>query len=158
VLSGHRDLNWIAEQFDEEIEAVEPQEPTSQISRRASSIGLNYERAVARSADDAERANAKNPIASAIRENAYRLDRIAATENSIAFSSGRREFITASVINSVIKRSRVVQVWFALLDACRICQGLNGERVQLGGSWNGQLPGYVHARCRCIDSYEVTEE
>jgi hypothetical protein len=83
VKAGKHDLDWIAGELDEDIEPTEPQEPASLISRRASAIGLSHERAIERGVNDAERAKSKSPLATAIKDNAYRLDRIAATELSL---------------------------------------------------------------------------
>jgi hypothetical protein len=153
--SGRIDIAWLGEKLDKDIPAVDVGEPAWLISRRAAAVGLSYERAFIKAKAEAQRDKARNPIARAMNDTLFRLDRIATTENAIQFTTARRTIVATAVAAALIPLSKVVQVWDAMLDACLRCRGLHGQKTNLGGSWDGQLPGSVHANCRCIDTFEV---
>lgn len=146
--SGRKDIDWIGEKLDADMPDVEIAEPVSLISRRASAVGLSYDRAFKKS-------KVGSSTQQAIIDNEYRLDRIATTENAVEFTTARRTIVATAVEAALIPLSKLVQIWDAQLDACEICKGLNGRKTNLGGTYDGQLPGSVHAHCRCIDTFEV---
>lgn len=74
-----------------------------------------------------------------------RIDTIAATETSAAFSQGRAEALRDVAPDTWLQ-------WSAVLDrqTCTLCASLHGEVAQAGFGFRGYEPGMVHARCRCI--------
>jgi hypothetical protein len=80
-----------------------------------------------------------------------RLDSIAISEASQSFNQERR----AIVREQIATRSGVTEIWDAQLDACQVCDWLNGKRTVMGSFPGGQSPGGVHPRCRCTCHFEV---
>jgi len=110
----------------------------------ASDIARGYADAVTTTGPD---------IGTAIAANAWRLERIAATETSQAFNRSRlsneerywRDHRGADWLPLFVK------VWDATLDkrVCATCKENNGSIRPIGFDWGGLLPGVVHANCRC---------
>ncbi len=75
------------------------------------------------------------------------LDRIAVSESSEAFSSGRDAAIEAEPATVV----EILKVWDATLDrrTCPVCSDADGTIVGLSESFPAGEPGAVHALCRC---------
>lgn len=82
--------------------------------------------------------------ATATKALAHRVERIAATESSGAFSAGR---------TAVLRRSggRYARVWDATLDrrTCETCYAAHGEVAPPGQAFSAGEPGEVHPFCRC---------
>lgn len=70
-------------------------------------------------------------------------ERIAVTESSEAFSSGRSAFARGFHHPSLIK------VWKSELDACSICYSADGHMVGIHENFPLGEPGSVHPFCRC---------
>lgn len=83
-----------------------------------------------------------------------RLDTIAASEAAATFSAARAEAM-ADFVRRLEEQSLASAVrvqWVAVLDraTCALCASLDGRTAKPGESFDGYLPGAVHARCRCI--------
>ena len=70
-------------------------------------------------------------------------ERIAVTESSEAFSSGRSAFARGFHHPSLIK------VWNAERDACPVCYSADGYMVGIHENFPLGEPGSVHPFCRC---------
>ena len=108
-------------------------------------------------ADKREVADQFGPRAAAkqvAEDEAYRLRRLAATENSVAFNEARQSEVEASVKRAGVDPKTVTRIWHAELDACEKCNVLNGDEAALNGSFpSGEEPGAVHANCRCTTEF-----
>lgn len=73
------------------------------------------------------------------------LERIAVTESSEAFSSGR------SVALATHPSTELMRVWDATLDkrTCDVCEGADGTMVGASQAFSVGEPGAVHSNCRC---------
>lgn len=114
--------------------------------RRAESVARSYGSALR----VAEEAGAS--AGDAVKVTAYRLDRIAATENAHAFNAAKTEDVEwrATAAGVLLMRT-----WDATLDrqTCEVCEGLDGTSVRVGESFAGGIePGDVHPFCRCVET------
>lgn len=77
----------------------------------------------------------------------YNDERRAAMGSLIRFDRTYRDGDLADRIESTVGRR-----WSALVDACEKCEPMDGVIVGMSDSFPGdEEPGYVHARCRCIE-------
>jgi murein DD-endopeptidase MepM/ murein hydrolase activator NlpD len=74
------------------------------------------------------------------------LERIAVTESSEAFSSGR-----TAVALEARSETQLMRVWDSTLDkrTCEVCEGADGTIVGVAEDFPEGEPGGVHAHCRC---------
>jgi hypothetical protein len=117
----------------------------------ATAAAWRYEAAIRQSAAETEGA-----IAEAVKANRWRLDRIAVSENSRRFNSGRAESVAESIDRAEVERKtglRLVAIWDAMLDACEVCGALDGKDES---HWMGDRPGAVHANCRCTYHFTLS--
>lgn len=75
---------------------------------------------------------------------------IARTETLKAANLGRIASFEQAANNGLYNRDRAQLEWIATLDerTCPLCAALNGERVPVGATFDGQLPPR-HPQCRC---------
>lgn len=126
-----------------------------EVRRRANTAGRNYAEAwIARFEEKKEEAfwgiNATATETTAAE--AYRVDRIAATEAAMEVNEARRETVIGSLEDAGVDLRMFVRVWCAKLDlkACSFCAGSHGMVAPLNGEYpNGEEPGEVHPYCRC---------
>jgi len=116
--------------------------------RRAQAVARSYGEALAKTEATEKAAS----IAEAAKQQAYRLERIAATENAQAFNAAK-----TLEVERRAERAGVVlmKTWDATLDkrTCDVCSGLDGTSVRVGESYpGGQEPGSAHAMCRCTET------
>lgn len=71
------------------------------------------------------------------------LERIAVSESSEAFSSGRTRFARS------FHSPDLIRVWDSERDACPICFAANGTMVGIHENFPLGEPGDVHPWCRC---------
>lgn len=132
-------------------------EAAALVRERAAVAAAGYTAAVGTESKALADAGISNPVRAAAKANAYRLDRIAATENATAFNDARSETIRASAKAAGIK---LYEVWDATLDkrTCPECSSRDGtvadERGEFAG---GARPGWVHVGCRCSSHMTTTK-
>lgn len=87
---------------------------------------------------------------------APRVARTATTEVAVAFNDEHEDGTDeiAEKHSDAEWLPAVLKLWNALLDrACPVCAGHDGEITVIGvGFSGGDVPGSVHARCRCSES------
>jgi hypothetical protein len=83
-----------------------------------------------------------------------KLDLIAATEVSSAFSEERERIEVRFVRENPTLLPVLLKVWNARLDgACPVCRGMHRTSRPWGVSFGEKEPGRAHPRCRCYSSY-----
>lgn len=82
----------------------------------------------------------------------YRAETIAMDMLTKAFAAGQRALWAQAAADGLIDRSKAVQQWIVLEDACIVCAPLDGVTVPLGAVFPGGFegPGDPHPRCRCM--------
>jgi F like protein len=87
------------------------------------------------------------------RESLHRLELIAVTESSSAYSIGKSESARAYEGDQLLYK-----VWDSTMDSnvCSTCAGLDGETVLVTEYFSYGEPGTVHANCRC--TYSILTE
>jgi hypothetical protein len=161
VAAGEITITWLASQLGADIPVYQIDEPALFITRRAAAVGLSFDVAFNKAFQEIQAAGSSaNPTNSTLSKLGFRLDRIAATESAIQFTTARRGVVEASVdrattFSSRAEKGHLIQVWNAALDACERCRAMDGKKTELGGTYDGQLPGFIHANCRCVDSFEI---
>jgi len=116
--------------------------------RRAQAVARSYGEALAK----AEATEKAASIAEAARQQAYRLERIAATETAQAFNTAKTHEVERRAERAGIV---LMKTWDASLDkrTCSVCSGLDGTSARVGESYpGGQEPGSVHSYCRCTET------
>ena len=154
VRAARRDLRWIS-RFSGL--AVEPVEATQALGllEHADAVAGRYVTAIRQAEIDAQVERSKDIIRTAIEDEKWRLDRIAVTENSVAFNDARIETVDLSVQQADLEAKtglKLVAYWDALLDACENCNSLDGKDEP---HWGGERPGAVHVNCRCSYHFEL---
>jgi hypothetical protein len=91
---------------------------------------------------------------------AAKLETIAATETSSAFSDERTrvEKFLAEENKETSWWPFLVKVWDATLDkrTCPVCRKMHHEKRGWGTDWpSGKEPGKVHPNCRCLVNYHA---
>jgi hypothetical protein len=101
----------------------------------------------------AEATEGKSAIArwgSALNAQLWRAETVAATET---FSAATAEREAAAAAGAATYSLEFLRVWDAQLDACKVCQGLDGTIVGIHEDFPGGLrPGSAHPRCRCFET------
>lgn len=97
-----------------------------------------------------EQRAAKLADAYARRLQTQRAKTIARTETLKAANLGRIASFEQAANNGLFDRDRAQLEWIATMDSrtCSVCAGLNGDRVPVGSTFDGQLPPR-HPQCRC---------
>ncbi len=148
ITAAGLDLTWIGKKLGIETDPPELEAPTDDIRERAEKSATNFTEAF-------RKALASMSPREALANAGWRLDRIAATDNSTWFNEARHTTVVTAVL-AVGKPGGLVEIWDAQLDACKLCWEYDGEKHPIGASYSGGArPGEVHCSCRCTDHYAL---
>lgn len=81
-----------------------------------------------------------------------RADTYAASESAMGIGWGYTT-TAAEIVKGTGADSRLLVLeWVAVLDrrTCEVCAAFDGHTTEVGGDFGGEMPGFVHARCRCF--------
>ena len=81
-----------------------------------------------------------------------RADTIAISETAMGITHGYVTEARTIVDAFAARPAWLVLEWIAVLDrrTCSVCYGYDGKTCAVGDDFDGFLPGFVHARCRCF--------
>lgn len=81
-----------------------------------------------------------------------RADTIAASEASMGINRGYVDAANDIVRSTRANANLLVLEWVAVLDrrTCETCSSFDGHTTGVGEDFDGLMPGFVHARCRCF--------
>lgn len=114
--------------------------------RRAGAIRLSFANAIA------EKTVIHGDVQVAVGLLKSRADTIAISETAMGITHGYALEAKAIAEGVGARPSWLVLEWVAELDrrTCSVCSGLSGSTCPVGGDFDGYMPGFVHARCRCF--------